>query len=136
LLSLNLSNNQILTIEDKTFDYLNSLLYLNLSNNLIYNLTGSLFSKLSQLETILLSKNKLSFVDKSYFKGLTNLKFLDLGYNEIMSISKDSFHLNSICLEQLILKSNEIRNFDVSINNVFRFVDQQNLKQFRFYGLN
>ena len=80
----------------------------------------------------------MSFVDKSFFKGLENLKFLDLGYNEIMSIDKDSFHLNSIKLEQLILKSNEIRNFDVSINNV-KYLDLSYNKienNLDFMGLN
>ena len=118
LLSLQLSNNQILTIEDETFNGLNSLLVLNLSSNLIYNLTGSLFSNLSSLKVLILRNNKLDYIIKDYFKGLNSLAHLDVSYNQVKIIWSDAFFVYTKKLESLILKSNQIHKLNDSLESL------------------
>ncbi|XP_077979045.1 uncharacterized protein LOC144434291 isoform X2 [Glandiceps talaboti] len=91
---LYLDNNKISTIEDEAFKRLNSLQTLELNENeLSWNIedTTGTFLGLESLTKLGLRNNKIRSIQKKAFIGLTQLESLNLSGNKLTSIQKDSF---------------------------------------------
>jgi len=92
LVQLDLRNNQIATIHDRSFLNVKKLEILDLScNNLTLDFNRDLFSCLYHLSYLNLSNNQIERIDDRLFSKLFNLIILDLSYNQLKVISNYSF---------------------------------------------
>jgi hypothetical protein len=99
---LNLSYNQIGSIEENTFKNLINLKELYLNNNKIIIIHTNAFQYLINLEILNLSNNQIGSIEENTFKNLINLKELYLNNNKIMTIHKNAFqNLNKMNLIRL-----------------------------------
>lgn len=89
LLLLDLSFNEIETIETGSFDTLIELVELKLNNNLLTNINQEYFSNLVKLEVLSLQNNKLELIEA--FGNLTNLERINLSGNRITSFDAGTF---------------------------------------------
>ncbi|XP_031639016.1 slit homolog 3 protein-like [Contarinia nasturtii] len=89
--SLDVSYNQIETIENGAFNNSVHLRFLNLSNNNISNLNNELFRKLFDLKSLDLSHNKLTSIEPYAFFIQINLVRLDLAHNNISKFNGNMF---------------------------------------------
>ncbi len=89
--TLDLSHNLISTITQNSFSGLSSLETLILSHNPLPTITQNVFSALTTLEKLVLSNTYLSKISDSTFSGLTSLQVLDLGYNPLSAIPQNAF---------------------------------------------
>ena len=104
---LDLSDNELLTIDEYALHSLPRLKYLYLKNNNLGLISNKTFQRLSSLIHLDLSNNKLETVVSNVFKDLTKLVVLDLSRNSIRFIHGDTFRgLES--LKSLVLNSNRL----------------------------
>ena len=83
LIALDLSTNQITSLERKHFSGLEKLKYLNLKGNKIESIEENVFSSLKNLEVLDLSWNMIEKLSANSFAELSNLKHLNLNYNKL-----------------------------------------------------
>ncbi|XP_043512132.1 adhesion G protein-coupled receptor A3 isoform X4 [Frieseomelitta varia] len=107
LVQLDLSKNNIYTIEANIFKNLTNLKRLNLSQNYITSIDTECFNGLGNLERLDLSKNQISTIDAYTFRKLPNLKRLDLSGNNISMVKPSLFH-DLLALERLKLNENKL----------------------------
>ena len=108
---LDLTNNQITSIESRAFTGLDSLTRLELGSNQITSLPSGAFADLSNLTNLELSKNQITSIESGDFTGLNNLMDLGLSENQITSIESGDFTgLGSIT--RLDLNSNQITRIE------------------------
>jgi Leucine-rich repeat (LRR) protein len=100
---LDLYMNDIQTLPED-FKNLNQLKYLNLGENKFYDIPKILHS-MKNLTYIDLSANKIQFIPES-ITNLIWIEKLDLAYNEIKDISDQVLSLDSLKLNDLIIKLN------------------------------
>ncbi len=119
VVSLNLYNNRLTTVDSHHFREFTNLKTLNMSKNRIVRINPNAFSKLNNLKELDLSKNFLNgYFNVSFISQAHNLKFLDLSENSFMNIKP--YFLNKLqSLETLRLDHNTLRA----------------IKKFSFYGL-
>jgi Leucine-rich repeat (LRR) protein len=101
--SLNSSNGLCSTV---AFD---ALVELDLSSNQIESLDEGNFCCLRSLEKLYLNRNKLFEIDMSIFKGLSKLEILRLDINRIHNVINSKNHTDLIGLSSLHLQKNSIR---------------------------
>ncbi|CAK9824102.1 Adhesion G protein-coupled receptor A3 [Anthophora retusa] len=123
LVQLDLSKNNIYTIETNIFKNFTNLKRLNLSQNDITFIGEGCFNGLGNLERLDLSKNQISSIDAYTFRKLSNLKTLDLSGNNI-SILKPSLFQDLMALERLKLNDNKLTTLKEGI-----FYGLKSLKQ-------
>lgn len=131
--TLDLSFNNLSTIDDENFRYLSNLKLLNLSYNQISQINLFAFSVDSdQITKLDLSHNliKDSSLEFLLFSSLINLKWLNMDYNLLTSLS-NHFLFNLYNLEYLSIKNNYLKSLDlfyfVNKNNEFlRYIDLSN----------
>ena len=115
LLIVNLHSNQIKSLNQNALRGLNNLIFLNLSHNNIKKFDLIYLKHTTKLKTIKLNNNQItSFCVKysSDFKVL-NLEEIYLNNNEIDSITKLNFNLRCLpCLRKLDLTCNKLDEFD------------------------
>ncbi|CAG9766491.1 unnamed protein product [Ceutorhynchus assimilis] len=128
--TLNISNSQIKTIEEKAFTGLIFMEKLILSDNAISKieqraffgtrktkqlymenalegpLPNYVFQELHQLRELYLKNNSLAILEQNTFYGLGSLTYLDLSYNKLRIINNSLSSLSS--LKVLLLNNNEI----------------------------
>ncbi|XP_077286300.1 lumican-like [Arctopsyche grandis] len=138
LRDLRLDNMKIDTIEEGTFEGLQSLQLLDVSrlevnhinenalklvaptleilfvNSMVLpfnptNLTGTV--ELPQIHAIVMSGNKMSFIDSGSFAQISNIKFLYLDYSEIENIGCGTFQ-KMILMKRLRLDRNSLTTLD------------------------
>ncbi|XP_029651540.2 uncharacterized protein LOC115224769 [Octopus sinensis] len=107
VISLDLSENEITSIEEESFQNVRYLKYLWLHDNNIMNIEEGSFQNLSNLERLSLINNNIKDIKKETFQNLTNLEFLYLEKNGIKKIEKGTFQ-NLANLNALHLDNNEI----------------------------
>ena len=112
---LYLNNNQILTIQNETFNHLKNLIHLDLSQNLIYDLSVNFSFYLSNLKELHLKSNELERISKENIQGLISLKHFDLSQNHIFSLENDIFS-HSVNISILKLSSNKLRSLNKSVD--------------------
>ncbi|KAG6460594.1 hypothetical protein O3G_MSEX012089 [Manduca sexta] len=83
LMTLDLSKNMIIELNNTSLRLPVNLLSLDLSCNMIRSIGPSTFHRMGHLKTLRLSRNKLSTIEYGAFQGLTVLQNLDLSFNEI-----------------------------------------------------
>ncbi len=99
LQKLDLSVNQITTLQADVFEDLISLKRLYLSENSLVNVNANLFRNLTNLSVLYLQNNKLRNLDRTTFWGLTKLFVLKLNGNQITSFDSKLFQdLTSVFL--------------------------------------
>lgn len=102
---LNISHNSLQNIDDDAFDECcENVKVLDLSHNEISTLNRRHFEKLKNLEVILIDSNKIVELDADTFESLTNLKRVNLNRNsiELQGSSSRGFLIQS-SLEELNL---------------------------------
>jgi len=93
--NLNLSSNNLTTINSNQFSNIQSLLKLNLANNQIISIENNTFCNFSSYTDIypelFLQSNKLTIINSKHFTNIKFLSRLDLSKNEIFYIEDYSF---------------------------------------------
>ena len=114
---LDLSNQQITTLDNDHFNAFTMLTSLNLSNNLIKQLPNQIFSSLNHLININLSNNRLSLLPNDLFKSLKSIKKINISNNQIKDISVEVFQsINK--LDQINMSNNELINLPIFSSNL------------------
>lgn len=88
---INLSKNRITVIPSGSFSQVLGLKTLNLGQNQLVSLKGGEFSSLGILELLNLTSNNISSIHSNAFVGLTRLQTLLLPYNKLATISPGVF---------------------------------------------
>lgn len=83
---LNLSHNDITTLDNVCFEGLIYIINLTISHNALHTIYLDSFSSLRQVEFIDLSYNRLEYFDERIFETNTKLTKLDLSGNKFMSL--------------------------------------------------
>ncbi|KAH9503896.1 hypothetical protein Btru_064097 [Bulinus truncatus] len=99
LTRLDLSHNDIQSIQDGSFRRHSNLKTLSLAGNRLRNITSDMFEGLNNLKTLNLSKNLITHLDNNTFDFLESLESLDLSRNKL-SFTFKSIPLGS--LEKLV----------------------------------
>uniref|UniRef100_A0A6C0EBC4 Leucine-rich repeat protein n=1 Tax=viral metagenome TaxID=1070528 RepID=A0A6C0EBC4_9ZZZZ len=111
---LDLSNMKLTAVPEEIKSFRN-LYWLKLSDNNIETIDESSFEGLYNLHFLMLEKNKLKAIPKNAFKDLYNLHILYLSQNEIAHVDQDAF-FNLASLKSLFLSGNKLESFE---NNTF-----------------
>ncbi|KAL0273195.1 UNVERIFIED_CONTAM: hypothetical protein PYX00_005929 [Menopon gallinae] len=120
LATVDLSYNQLITLQPDFFEPTPRIATLHLNNNQIHRLPINTFSELHHLQYLDLSNNSLNDIQRNIFHKLTNLRLLNLSRNNIVRINANSFR-NMNNLRVLNLDSNPLRKltskvFETCIN--------------------
>lgn len=109
---LNLSRIKIsssnLTLYPNSFYGLENLLKLNLSENDLRSIDPSIFTRLPKLEDLNLSMNQIELASRQ-FASLTHLKKLNLSSNQLKTIDREEVFANLVNLRELILCTNYLK---------------------------
>ena len=116
---LDLGNNQLSSIEVRSFRGLESLVHLDLSDNSIVDVADGAFNGLRRLTRLDLRDNRIARLTASTLRGLTALRYLLLTNNRIETVDRRA--LRSLeALVYIVLKGNPIGGqpvrFQVSIS--------------------
>ncbi|XP_017049728.1 leucine-rich repeats and immunoglobulin-like domains protein 3 [Drosophila ficusphila] len=121
LRTLDLSRNQLHTIEANSFPKPNSLVHLILSFNDIENVNEHAFATLNNLTDLELNNNRLSTLPIWVFKNLSRLKKLALNFNQL-EINWSTFR-GLISMKNLQLKSNKIKALQDGVFHVMHNIE-------------
>ena len=118
---LNLSNNQLTTLQPKIFQPLApQLLTLDLSHNRLTTIPPDVFSGLSALQRLYLNHNHLTTIAPGVFQDLTQLKLLHLDHNDLTELKPGTFHGLTL-LKSLSLNANQLTHLS---SNIFHSIPQ------------
>jgi Leucine-rich repeat (LRR) protein len=129
IVTINLRNRKIISIDPNTFLSYKNLLEINFSSNQITNIPVDLFKNLNNLQKIDFSSNQITNIPVGLFDNLNNLQKIDFSHNEITDIPVDLFNnLNN--LQEIDFGFNEITNipaglFD-NLNNLQKIILSHN----------
>lgn len=123
---INLSHNQIETLDDSLFTDLLNLSQLNLANNFIYSFTPDL-SNLNNLKHLILRNNKISQLNCNFYPNFIPREALfDVSRNELREID---FSCNKICEMPtsgcivLNIEDNHLNNLTLPATNLANSLD-------------
>ena len=91
LTGLDLRYNRLAMLPDGIFDDLSSLTSLHLGANDLTTLPDGIFDELTSLNSLWLPSNDLYTLPADIFDGLTSLTWLDLGFNDLSEFPADIF---------------------------------------------
>ncbi|KAK5985627.1 hypothetical protein GCK32_013221, partial [Trichostrongylus colubriformis] len=83
LVTLDLSSNNIMTIDEDSLTDMGSLRDLNLANNQLYHFSSAALGSNNILEILSLSSNRLKCISGSVFDGLKHLRTLKISGNDL-----------------------------------------------------
>ena len=142
ILKLELIRCSICEFDEDVFDKLVHLNYINLSQNNIVTVDNGLFKFNRQLVTLILQGNMLYDIDFDAFANLSELQTLDLSYNITLLLDKhflkcanlNELYLNNCRIEYIVSNSfRHLRNLThLALNNN----KIENLEKYTFRGLN
>lgn len=89
---LDLSENHLLKLPSRTFQYQKKLTELRLNNNKIGEIENDTFYGMERLQILNLRENYVVVLENNTFSSLLNLEELNLGCNRIASIQPDAFY--------------------------------------------
>ena len=113
--TLDLSSNQLATIDEETFKHLKNLKHLNLANNKIKFINLFAFTAdTHNLVELDLSRNLIVDTSMEFllFSSLSKLKYLNLNQNRLTTLSNHLLY-NLYSLEYLSLNRNNLKTFDL-----------------------
>lgn len=110
--TLNISNNNVREIYEKSFLHLNRLKVLDLSFNNLTELNVAAFGALVELEYLMLAHINISHIDFGSFSTLKNLVSLDLCGNHIQTIDIESQPIVFHHLKYINVSSNGMINMN------------------------
>lgn len=121
LLYLDISNCTVSCLNTEFFAGVPHLSHLDLSDNPLKNIDDSVFRPLVVLEELKLSNCKLSHLSPGLLANQHHLKVLDLADNSLTGVDWVSLFGSLIRLENLNLRRSDVRNLpaDVFANNTF-----------------
>lgn len=154
---LDLSQQNITVLKNKSFEAMISLNHLNLSRNLIYEIENSTFinstifildlsfnnvteiyfvkENLANLTELYLNNNKITYIESGLFKKQTSLKKLDLSENEITKIEPNALPLAS--LQYLnILDNRLVGNIETKMFSPAKFLRFLDLSNYNLSNIN
>ncbi|XP_056399272.1 toll-like receptor 13 isoform X2 [Hyla sarda] len=117
---LNVSQNEIVVVEQNTFFHLPNLLQLQLNRNRIQTVQSGAFQNLKNLLFLDLSYNSIESLDNWDMNDLTELRILKIGQNKIRTIQSTSLTV-LYHLQELDLSFNNITkltNVAEAVNNL------------------
>ena len=115
LTSLNISTNDITTLDVDIFDGLTNLETLYIRENAITALPDGVFDGLSSLKTLYLNNNALTTLPADIFDDLTALEKLYLNNNSLSSLPSDVFDGLTSSLTILYVHRNNITSLHVDV---------------------
>ncbi|XP_068146174.1 leucine-rich repeats and immunoglobulin-like domains protein 3 [Drosophila tropicalis] len=121
LKTLDVSRNQLITIEANSFPSMNRLGHLILNGNDIASVAEHAFEALHNLTDLELNNNRLTSLPSGIFQNLTKLKKLALSYNHL-EINWSTFR-GLLSLQKLQLKANKIRALQDGVFHVMRNIE-------------
>lgn len=107
---LNLARNLIHSLPKNVFRHLTNLKVLDVSHNQIQTIDSGCFTGLKLLHFLSLDFNRILQVPQNVFEEVHNLKSLHLEYNHINYLNESSFNGLQGSLELLSLSGNFLRN--------------------------
>ncbi|XP_062373600.1 toll-like receptor 2 type-2 [Sardina pilchardus] len=131
VISMDLSFNEIKTIEQDDFSEYNNLQVLILRGNMISSIAEQGFSTLRKLEVLDLSDNHLNDLSDIWFKSLSSLHHLNLLGNEYETFGGKSLFRSMTQLSSLMVGNQFLAS--VSENS---FIGLNHLQSFVFHGNN
>ncbi|XP_030570398.1 leucine-rich repeats and immunoglobulin-like domains protein 1 [Drosophila novamexicana] len=108
LQEVHLNHNKIGQISNKTFMGLSAVTVLNLRGNLISELHQGTFSPLLKIEELNLGENRIGFIDPKAFDGLKQLRILYLDDNALTSVPDPVIFQAMPSLAELFLGMNSL----------------------------
>ena len=106
LMSLDLSQNSIVLVDENAFGELQDLKTISLTGNKLTTI-GPIFQNNPQITSVRLGHNEITEIGENDFKDNTMVKMLDLSNNKITQVHEDAFK-NLDMLRYLILSNNPI----------------------------
>ena len=108
LISLDLSFDNITTLDSDVFQDLSNLQYLNIDSNQISELpeTGLLYN-MKSLNYFSIEQNNLTRVPVNIFEGAVNLTYLDIANNKLEYLPEDIFRTTKY-LREIYLNNNQL----------------------------
>ncbi|XP_028413944.1 uncharacterized protein LOC114536799 [Dendronephthya gigantea] len=113
---LSISDNKLISIDEKTFHDLTSLRALRLPSNFLKDIPRDVFRAVKSLEMLDLSMNRLYKLDKTLFLDLNYLRLLSLRKNRIRLL-EDGMFSNLRKLQYLYLDGNDLSNLGSKVFN-------------------
>lgn len=110
LKTLDMGDNQLVTLNNQSFAGLTNLYGLRLAGNQIEKFESSLFSPIPDLQALNLANNKLSHLDQGVFNSITKLRMLRLDENNLEDIN--GLLAGQTELRWLNVSSNRLQWFD------------------------
>lgn len=86
-----MNENEIESIEVRSFEGLSNLIVLYLYNNKLKRIDSNMFKNLAKLEWLLLYNNEIEEIDVNSFEALSNVKWLDLQNNKLKEVDRKCF---------------------------------------------
>ncbi|KAM4795975.1 SLIT and NTRK-like protein 6 [Rhinophrynus dorsalis] len=117
-IDLNILNNGLFKLHVNEFSGFNSIIALHLGFNNIVDIEDGTFNNLGILKKLHINHNSLEILREDTFNGLENLEFLQADNNFITTIESNTFN-KLTRLKVLILNDNAIESLPT---NIFRFV--------------
>ena len=111
LRQLDLSYNQISSIDEDTFDDLTKIFSIDLDHNQLTSLPPKIFSKLLTLDTLHLNGNHLTVLDAGIFKNNLNLALLFVHENNLTTFASGTFD-SLTKMRQIWFHKNEISSLN------------------------
>lgn len=108
---MDLAENKIQILEEKTFASLKAMKKLHLRDNKIRNFHPGIFKNLVNIEFINLRGNEIEILDDKIFENLADLKLIFIYKNKLKGIPKALFK-NNLKLEIIWLHENKIEIID------------------------
>lgn len=123
---LDLSGNNLTTLDRSDFLELNTLMTLNLSQNSLTKLPSSIFARTAQLVHLDLSYNLFKEVDSYFLKPLRFLRVINFGSNQIDSVARKAFGSNTR-LRRINLGNNHLSSLHKDMFSSFTLLESLDL---------
>lgn len=133
---LSVFGNQLRYFGDGLFTELNGLKYLDLGSNNLTNLAETTFTGLVNLHTLILNSNNLQTLKPSTFKPFTSsLHNLDISYNQLTEIPKEISNLKNLAV--LDLSNNQLQTLNPQSfsNNILNSLQILNLESNQIFQI-
>ena len=112
--TLDLSNNEITSIEHRAFYNMRSLKELNLFGNRLSRIDRGIFTGLASIENLVLDGNIIQEIQDGAFSDLRTLKILSLGSNRLESLTRYSFK-GLVSLQSVRLNYNRLTSLNEAV---------------------